>query len=76
MFNLKQLIKKYIFKNHKRLKVFIMKFIAAIFVIALFLGGCHYINDQLGLEDDHPIEQMTEKILKHKTGLDIDLTPF
>jgi len=38
-------------------------------------GGCHYINQKLGLRDDNIIEEAIEDLIEAKTGLDIDLTP-
>ena len=47
------------------------------FIISLLvLGtGCGFLNKQFGLEDDNIIEEITEEIIKGKTGLDLDLTP-
>lgn len=56
------------------LKVFLMRISTALVFIALFFGGCHMINKTLGLEDDHFLEELTEEVLKNKTGIDIDLT--
>lgn len=50
----------------------------AVFVIAilaLFFGGCQYLNHKVGLQDDHPLEEMIEKKIEDEIGLDIDLTP-
>ncbi len=41
----------------------------------LIFGGCHYLNQAFGLEDDNPIEQGVEAVIKHRTGLFLDLTP-
>lgn len=41
----------------------------------LVFGGCHYINEKLGMEDDNEIEEIIEKIIEEKIGFDIDLTP-
>ena len=46
-----------------------------LFVIAISLIGCSYINKSLGKEDDWAGEEFTEEVIKLKTGLDIDLTP-
>ena len=34
--------------------------------------GVHYIP---GVKQDNPVEEKCEKIIKDKTGVDIDLTP-
>lgn len=39
------------------------------------LGGCHYLNQKVGLPDDNVIEELIEELIESKTGLDIDLTP-
>lgn len=47
----------------------------------LFLAGCAYLNQQLGLPNDNPGEQVIEAAIdaafKQQTGVDpnIDLTP-
>lgn len=49
-----------------------------IFVIGAFVGGCMYFNYELGIEDDHPIEQLIEDIVEFHLELpkdSIDLTP-
>lgn len=46
--------------------------LAAILLVAV---GCSKINQWFGLKDDNPIEEITEKVIESKTGLDIDLTP-
>jgi len=40
-----------------------------------FLGACSYINKNLGLEDDNIIEEVFEGVIKHETGIDVDLSP-
>ena len=42
---------------------------------AMVFGGCSYLNKKFGLENDNPIEQSIEGIIKQKTGLGVDLTP-
>jgi len=39
------------------------------------LTGCSQMNKKAGLEDDNIIEEMSEDIIKGRTGFDIDLTP-
>ena len=52
-----------------------MSVITTIIIVLLAgaLGYCaHYIP---GVKEDNPIEETAEKIIKEKTGFDIDLTP-
>ena len=44
-------------------------------ILLLIFGGCHYINEKIGLSDDNVIEEFIEETIKEKTGLDLDLTP-
>lgn len=46
-----------------------------IIISCLFLCGCSKINQKLGLRDDNLFEEMAEKTIEKKTGLDIDITP-
>ena len=39
------------------------------------VGGCSWLNRQVGLDDDNLIEQSAEALIEHHTGLNIDLTP-
>ncbi len=48
--------------------------IALLLVCSVF-GGCSYLNNQLGLEDDNAIEEAIEDVIENRTGIDIDLTP-
>jgi len=48
--------------------------IFCVFFILIF-GGCHYLNEKMGLEDDNAIEEFVEERIKEKTGLHLDLTP-
>ena len=41
----------------------------------LIFGGCHYINEKMGLKDDNELEEIVEEIINQKIGIDIDLTP-
>lgn len=46
-----------------------------------YCSSCSYINQKIGVANDHPIEQLTEKVIdqliEDQTGVDsnIDLTP-
>ncbi len=53
----------------------IMKLIIVVAVIAAFIGGCSYLNQLAGLKDDNVIEEATEDVIEHETGVRIDLTP-
>lgn len=44
-------------------------------ILILLFGGCHYLNEKIGLKDDNELEEIVEKIIEQKTGLDLDLTP-
>lgn len=50
-----------------------MKYVLLSFL--LILSSCSYINQKLGLEDDHFIEESGEAVLKDRVGLDLDFTP-
>jgi len=52
-----------------------MKIFAVILFMSCVLGGCSYINKQMGLDDDNLIEEIVEAAIKSKSGIDIDLTP-
>ncbi len=51
-----------------------MKLISLIAMLAC-LTSCHYINQQLGLEDDNDGEEIIEEIIDQELGPDVDLTP-
>jgi len=59
--------------------------LVALGIIALACcNSCSYVNEKVGLEDDHAgeqlleslIEQAGEKLIKEATGEDIDLPPI
>lgn len=37
--------------------------------------GCSPVNSYLGWPDDHPLEEITEFIIKNQLGEDVDLSP-
>lgn len=46
------------------------------FIVAIaVLCGCSSLNRYFGLEDDNPIEEAIEELIRYETGIDIDLTP-
>ena len=49
--------------------------IISVAIIGSLLGVYSYINRQVGLPDDNPIEEVIEEGIKAATGQDIDLTP-
>ena len=61
--------------NFKEVVVIIMKLFLLTFLIICFTFSCSYLNRKLGLEDDHIVEEILEKGIEEKTGLDVDLTP-
>jgi hypothetical protein len=40
----------------------------------MMLTGCNVINKKLNLENDHPIEQWSEKLIEENIGFSIDLS--
>ncbi len=44
-------------------------------VVSCFLGACTWFNHKFGLSDDNPFEEFGEAVIKHHTGLNVDLTP-
>lgn len=44
-------------------------------VIALSFTACEPAYRYLGMQDDNPMEESVEELIKHETGFDIDLTP-
>jgi len=51
------------------------RFCISLAVIGAFVGGCSALNNKLGLDDDHPLEEFLEEQIGDRTGLDVDLTP-
>lgn len=41
----------------------------------LFMCSCSPINKEIGIQDDHPLEEFAEHIIQVETGLNIDLSP-
>lgn len=44
-------------------------------VLMVACGGCAYMNQRVGLPDDHAIEEAVESQIETHTGIEIDLTP-
>ena len=56
----------------------LMKGMAVLMLCGIFVGGCAYFNARMGLENDHAIEQIGEKLLESYLDLpdnSIDFTP-
>jgi hypothetical protein len=49
--------------------------ILSLSIACIILCSCSSINKQFGIQDDNPIEETVEEIIKVETGLNIDLTP-
>lgn len=53
----------------------VMRGIITVCVAGVVGGGCGYINNKIGLEDDHFLEELTERYIEKELDLKIDLTP-
>ena len=49
--------------------------VAAIFVAVAFMCLLGYCNGSHRGNDDNPYEEKAEEMIKHHTGLELDLTP-
>ncbi len=47
----------------------------AVFCLLAFIGGCSWLNQKAGLDDDNIIEENVEALIHHNTGLNVDLSP-
>lgn len=54
----------------------ILRVIFFCFLSLLGFFSCSSINKKFGLNDDNIIEESIESFIDHKTGIDIDFTPF
>ena len=54
----------------------LMKGCAVLMILGAAMGGCMYMNDQLGLEDDHIAEQLLEDAVEDYLGLPDDSIDF
>jgi len=43
--------------------------------MAVAMGGCSYLNQKMGLDDDNFLEESAEALLREHSGLDLDLSP-
>ena len=56
-------------------KKVIMKVIVVLLLLSSVWGGCSYINKQVGIDDEGPVEEFLEGIIYNQTGINMDLTP-
>jgi len=61
-------------KEAQRLGRIIIKIVVILFVSGFLVEGCSYLNNKVGIEDDHIMEEMFEHHIHKHTGLDIDLS--
>jgi len=54
----------------------LMKGALILLCIGCFLGGCAYFNKQMGLKDDHPVEQLIEDLVEFHLELPKDSLDF
>ena len=52
-----------------------MKAIFVLCIVGMFFGGCEYINNKMGMQDDWVGEEILEDEIEARTGISIDLTP-
>jgi len=52
-----------------------MRLMFVVVAIMFVTGACSILNKQVGLDDDHPAEELLEEVIKAQTGMDLDLTP-
>lgn len=54
----------------------VVRLIVIVFaLIGGLVGGCAAINKQLGLKDDHEVEERLEAAIEDYSGLPLDLSP-
>ena len=44
-------------------------------VILALLVGCGTLNKWAGMADDHEVEEISEVVIEHYSGIDVDLSP-
>jgi hypothetical protein len=54
---------------------FMVRIVIGFFSVACVCGGCSWLNKQFNLKDDHPLENLLEKVIESETGIEVDLTP-
>lgn len=62
------------FRQKLTCRVF-MRAILSILVLGCAVSACSYLNSRLGLSDDNFIEEILERQIEEKIGIDLDLTP-
>lgn len=70
----RKLLKEMMIEQDKRVRIMIMRMIVITLFMSCILGGCSYINKQLGLKNDHPAEQLLEFYIEKEIGIEIDLS--
>ena len=45
-------------------------------ILFLLLCSCSAINKEMGVEDEHIVEELAEVLIYAETGLNIDITPL
>lgn len=50
-------------------------FVWSIVTIGALFGVFHFVNQQLGMDDDNEIEETIEQVIEYHTDIDFDLTP-
>lgn len=68
-------VRYWLYSLYYRNKELIMKTLLISVVLMSAMVSCSYLNRQLNLPDDHPIEEFAEFVIEQQTGLDVDLTP-
>ena len=54
----------------------LMKGAIFLMLIGVALGGCHYLNERAGLDQDHPLEEFLEDVAEFHLGLERDTLDF
>ena len=47
---------------------------SAMLVGICLAGGCSMMNKRVGLEDNHPLEELTEEVIRQYTDIDVNLS--
>jgi len=55
--------------------VFVLLLMIGVFVFGCGRSPVAHLNEQVGLENDHILEELAEELIEDQLGIDIDLTP-
>lgn len=44
--------------------------------LLLMLSSCNFVMKDGKYVDDNPVEEITEAVIQHETGVNVDLTPW